>query len=414
MIRQITKIPALALSGTTDLSVFSVEERIGWLGGRETKLEEDGAYCLLGILGISMSIIYGEGREHAMTRVRKKANRRQTAHIGNGNRTLDRTLSWLLGPEPLLPKDAISGSAPCLVEFEGDLVAMWRAREDPLGFPLPIPKDYTLWWTTLRRNKQGTIIPDYPKQVHRAIQSPERPAVAAMRNQLVAAWKGVNHNSLYYSTFRHSTDEWAQPAPIPDAASSTGLSLGSLEPSGSKSVYALWKGSNNHLYLSTYDGACWRPPKTLPWANTDANPTLAAYEGKLIIAWKESRSEKLYWMFLDTDGNCLMERPHEIDWHHGTSNLGPALAVVDGTLCAAWKGTGDPENVRLSTWLRKNHGFADVQIVPDSSTRCAPTLASWGDTLVLAWRGDDWGKTMWWRNGELRDAIGDKTGEASS
>jgi len=384
---QITKIPALALSGNTHLSRFSVDERMRWLGGRETKLVEDRAYCLLGILGIFTYILYGE-REEAMVRVRKEAQQRQTAaHMSIGKRTL----SWLFAESrELLPAGAISGSAPCLVEFNGDLVAMWRARENPSGIPFPFFKDYTLWWATLKRNEQGEIFPGYPKPVHPAAQSSERPAIAAMQNQLVAAWKGVNHTSLYYSTLHHVTGKWAQPAQIPNyATSSTGVSLASLEPGDSRSVCALWKGDDNQLYLSTYDGVSWWPPKRLPWADTDVNPALAAYDGKLIIAWKQSRAEKLYWMSLDTDGNHWIERPQEIDRHHGQSNLGPALAVVDGTLCAAWRATGGPDDVRLSTWHRQINGFADSQFVLNSGSRCAPTLASWGDRLVLAWRGND-------------------------
>jgi len=78
------------------------------------------------------------------------------------------------------------------------------------------------------------------------------------------------------------------------------------------------------------------------------------------------------------------------------------LDVVDGTLCAAWKGMGEPADVRVSTWRGGNNGFGFAQTVHNSWTRCAPTLASWGDTLVLTWRGDDREKTMWWINGELR------------
>ncbi|KAK4442187.1 hypothetical protein QBC34DRAFT_456114, partial [Podospora aff. communis PSN243] len=178
-----------------------------------------------------------------------------------------------------------------------------------------------------------------------------------MQDQLVAAWKGVNNSALYFSTLRPSNgaDQWAPPLPIPHAASSTGPSLASLdsEPRGSKVVYALWKGcDNNKLYLSTYDGNSWRLPAELRFANTDVNSTLVAYEGKIVVSWKQSGSENLYWMFLAADGSPLME-PHEIGWE-GTSRLGPTLAVVDGTLCAAWKGMGEPADVRVSTWRGGN------------------------------------------------------------
>lgn len=403
-IQEITGIPTPAIRGAK-LSAYDIQDRIGWLTRRKTTREEDEAYCLFGLLGVFLPVIYGEGKEHAMMRLKKAAGQQNPPGAGGAG---DKTLTWRLGSGPLLPRDGMSGSAPCFVEFEGDLIAMWRARDNGLppflGLPLPID-DHKLWWTTLRRVNQWDVISDPPKWVHQNIESAERPAIAAMQDQLVAVWKGVNHSTLYFSTLRPSNGagQWAPPLPIPHGASNIGPSLTSLEPEpkGSKVVYALWNGSdNNNLYLSTYNGDSWGLPTALHFANTDVNSTLVAYKGKIVVSWKQSGSENLYWMFLAADGSPLME-PHEIGWE-GTSKLGPTLAVVDGTLCAAWKGMGEPADVRVSTWRTGNDGFGFAQTVHNSKTRCAPTLASWRDTLVLAWRGDDWHKTMWWRNGELR------------
>jgi hypothetical protein len=68
IIHEITHISILAIRGTpqgTPLHEFAVEERMSWTKRRQTTREEDGAYCLLGIFGISMSAIYGEGRDRA-------------------------------------------------------------------------------------------------------------------------------------------------------------------------------------------------------------------------------------------------------------------------------------------------------------------------------------------------------------
>lgn len=66
----ITKIPVEALRGQ-DLSTFSVDERMRWVQSRRTTLEEDRSYCLLGIFGIFMPVIYGEGN-NALERLKKK------------------------------------------------------------------------------------------------------------------------------------------------------------------------------------------------------------------------------------------------------------------------------------------------------------------------------------------------------
>jgi len=68
---KITGIPVSALQGSP-LSKFSFEERISWAKTRETKREEDEAYSLLGIIDISMPVIYGEGRENAFRRLNRE------------------------------------------------------------------------------------------------------------------------------------------------------------------------------------------------------------------------------------------------------------------------------------------------------------------------------------------------------
>jgi hypothetical protein len=72
-IHAITQIPIPALQGYT-LSTFGVDERLQWAENRETKREEDKAYCLLGLFVVSMSLRYGEG-ENAYSRLRKKIDK---------------------------------------------------------------------------------------------------------------------------------------------------------------------------------------------------------------------------------------------------------------------------------------------------------------------------------------------------
>ncbi|RFN50421.1 het domain-containing protein [Fusarium flagelliforme] len=57
-----TSIPTSVLLQKKELSEFSVAERMSWASKRDTKREEDMAYCLLGIFDINMPLLYGEGR----------------------------------------------------------------------------------------------------------------------------------------------------------------------------------------------------------------------------------------------------------------------------------------------------------------------------------------------------------------
>ncbi|KAF7679800.1 hypothetical protein GT037_001451 [Alternaria burnsii] len=53
----------------------SVEERLKWTAHRQTKREEDAAYCLLGYFDVQMPLIYGEGRTKAFVRLRAEHDR---------------------------------------------------------------------------------------------------------------------------------------------------------------------------------------------------------------------------------------------------------------------------------------------------------------------------------------------------
>ena len=73
-IHEVTNIPYSALEGYP-LSYFSVKERLQWIQHRQTKLEEDKAYSLLGIFGIYIFPIYGEGIANAFMRLQKEIDR---------------------------------------------------------------------------------------------------------------------------------------------------------------------------------------------------------------------------------------------------------------------------------------------------------------------------------------------------
>jgi hypothetical protein len=73
---EVTGIPARVLRGSP-LSDFSVDERLSWAARRETFRQEDQAYSLLGIFGIYLPLIYGEGKEHAFRRLTKEIQKSQ-------------------------------------------------------------------------------------------------------------------------------------------------------------------------------------------------------------------------------------------------------------------------------------------------------------------------------------------------
>ena len=71
---EITRIPSKALRGSP-LAEFSAAERMSWAETRQTTREEDMAYSLLGIFDVYMPLIYGEGRENALIRLREEIDK---------------------------------------------------------------------------------------------------------------------------------------------------------------------------------------------------------------------------------------------------------------------------------------------------------------------------------------------------
>ncbi|EEU34062.1 uncharacterized protein NECHADRAFT_28132, partial [Fusarium vanettenii 77-13-4] len=58
---RITGIDTVVLKSVETLQNINIGKRFSWAAKRETKRVEDIAYCLLGIFGINMPLLYGEG-----------------------------------------------------------------------------------------------------------------------------------------------------------------------------------------------------------------------------------------------------------------------------------------------------------------------------------------------------------------
>jgi hypothetical protein len=67
---EITSIPRNAILGS-HLADFSVTERMSWAETRQITREVDNAYSLLGIFDIYLPLIYGQGKENALERLRE-------------------------------------------------------------------------------------------------------------------------------------------------------------------------------------------------------------------------------------------------------------------------------------------------------------------------------------------------------
>ena len=74
VISRITEIQLEVLSGGTSPSNFSIAQRMSWAAHRETTRVEDVAYCLMGLFGVNMPMLYGEG-DRAFIRLQEEIMR---------------------------------------------------------------------------------------------------------------------------------------------------------------------------------------------------------------------------------------------------------------------------------------------------------------------------------------------------
>jgi hypothetical protein len=70
-ISQITGINPNIINGTLPLESASIAQRMSWASARRTTRQEDMAYCLMGLFGVNMPLLYGEG-EGAFLRLQKE------------------------------------------------------------------------------------------------------------------------------------------------------------------------------------------------------------------------------------------------------------------------------------------------------------------------------------------------------
>jgi hypothetical protein len=109
-VHEITGIPSDALLGK-QVSEFSVAERFSWAEKRQTTREKDSAYCLFGMFGCHLPLIYGDGKQKALKRLKRAieevfeddagtfTNSTKSRSRGQEER-LSKICSWLSTPDP--------------------------------------------------------------------------------------------------------------------------------------------------------------------------------------------------------------------------------------------------------------------------------------------------------------------------
>jgi hypothetical protein len=117
-ITKITSIPSRCLSSHFSLNNASVAQKFSWASRRVTTRAEDMAYCLLGLVGVNMPLLYGEG-DKAFLRLQQEIIRQSDD---------ESIFAWYI---PDAPVGQVSGIlAPSIEHFanSSDVKAMLKPR----------------------------------------------------------------------------------------------------------------------------------------------------------------------------------------------------------------------------------------------------------------------------------------------
>ena len=163
-----TKIRRDFLLSSDDIGRASVSQRMSWFSGRQTTVPEDTAYCLLGLFGVNMPLLYGEGAVRAFRRLQEEIMRYSDDHslFAWTDRRPLAGASGLLAGSPLYFQDSggyvhrasADTDQPFHMTNKGIYIRLYvQARNDHYvaSFDCPHDKSYYLGMY-LKRHSNGT------------------------------------------------------------------------------------------------------------------------------------------------------------------------------------------------------------------------------------------------------------------
>ncbi|KAI9667982.1 MAG: hypothetical protein M1821_000802 [Bathelium mastoideum] len=102
-VSRVTGIHQNVLLNSDLVRYMSIANRMSWFRSRETTVPEDCAYCLLGIFGVNIPLLYGEGAERAFQRLQEEIMKYSDDHSLFAWRNPDgkgKAPTGLLAPSP--------------------------------------------------------------------------------------------------------------------------------------------------------------------------------------------------------------------------------------------------------------------------------------------------------------------------
>lgn len=244
-------------------------------------------------------------------------------------------------------------------------------------------------------------------------------SLAASFDRMWMAWRGSGTDSNLWMSSSPDGVNWTPQEPLGER-STHGPALAAI-PVGVTGavVYLAWKGEadDRRLYWTRSTNLKdFEPHRRLDDRLSTTRPALAAFNGRIVMAWKASDDERIYWSSFDgsnwTPQEAILGR---------TTSHAPALAAFGNRLFMFWKGSGNDTRIFQATlgsepnaiWSAGEEvSYQRIQtqgVIRDVvNTDSHPAAVQRGDTLVLSYRGMPGDTAVWFMT--LRQGEGQWSG----
>jgi hypothetical protein len=138
----------------------------------------------------------------------------------------------------------------------------------------------------------------------------------------------------------------------------------------------------------------------IPNAGSSLGPALAVFNDTLCAAWKGVFGDpRIYTATISFstgyDWQAMPAWTAQTEIPGVATDWGPSLAVFNGSLYAAWKGVGGDPGIYWSVSVDGQLWVEQVQI-PGVGTSFGPSLVTFQDSLYAAWKGEGASDGIFW------------------
>ena len=315
-------------------------------------------------------------------------------------------LAYAVEAQKHLPERATSGR-PALAEtrvlsFTGAATSthmVWKgARNDQGIYHSTSDPTLALGWTPQERSPFGTT---------------DSPALAEVgppqETGLLMVWKGIQDDQTLYWSRSLRDGGWEPQRRLTDRGSNAGPAVAAV---GNTAMMA-WRGAggDHGIYTSTWDGLeTWTPQVgPLAGAGTSGTPALAVLNGRVYMFWKGVEPDHtVWWSVLDLVASptaAIWSSQRQVTYDRITTQgaqaltigttVGPAAAFRRGRIVLTWKGAEGDDQIWLS--LFDGTAFTGQFSLTDAGTAFGPGAVDDGAVTWLAWRGIEGDDSIWWK-----------------